>query len=428
MIRSTQDTQKDNSTAPLLRVVLVIGITLLVAGCVEVPPPEDTPTPTTTPEVTVATETTPTMAAVVAPLDLVTYRHKTGVFSISQPADWEVIDSSTDRQLSVRFIPPPGFGSRVMLEVTNEGVLDQDQLHQKAESFIALTFGANESYHEAGRSDLPDGRIQGVYDYDDRRGGRGTETVTFQGVGPFLVVLRVFMAAPDEASLRPTLERIASSLIIDPQAPWGTSVAAINPAELIINNTYLWTSGSITYYMGEVYNASPAAAMNVEVQVTLCDSSGVALAPLITPLTLKVLDRGGSLPFMISAERLPRGVDVCSEQATGVPAPPDPYYTTALGLTVEPFINTRGRLELNGQAANPGLDAIKNLHVVMIVYNELNQVVGLGTLDSDAEVLLLPGQAWPIHYTFEVLGGKADHYVTLGEAQVVPDSNPSLSP
>ena len=143
MIWSTEDKEAPENSyggTPFHRAIRVIGV-VVVAGvlvaCVEEPPPPDTPTPTTPPVVTATPEVTPTTVSVVAPAELVTFRHKTGVFSISQPEDWEVIDESTDQRLSVRFIPPPGFGSRVTLDVTNEGVLTAEQLHQQAEGFVA---------------------------------------------------------------------------------------------------------------------------------------------------------------------------------------------------------------------------------------------------------------------------------------------------
>jgi len=401
----------------------------MLAACVEETPTPDPFQATQTPSPAPPTAAiTPTAVHVIAPLNFITFRHKSGVFSISQPQDWEVIDSSTDQRLMVRFVPPPGFGSRVTVEVTNEGVLDQAQIHNKAESIIALDFAPNPAYQQTNRSDLPDGRIQVLYAYDDTHGGTGRETLTFQQVGPFLIILRVFLATPDEASLSTGLDTMASSLIIDPQAAWGTTVAAINPAELVITNVLLWQSGTTTNVMGDVYNASPAAAANVKVQITLCDRNNVTLAPLTADTGLKVIDRGGTVPFMASIENLPRSTQICSQQATGEPAKPDPDYTTALSLSVTPSFNNRGRFVIDGQVGNPGLAPIKNIHVVLVVYNEENNMVGFGKVISDADILLAPGQIWTISYVFETLGGKADHYVALAEAQIVNPSNPSLNP
>ncbi len=413
-----------------LRIALAAcAVGLALAACVEETPAPEDATPTRTPAPASSTvPVTPTAVSVIAPIEFVTFRHKSGVFSISQPKDWEIVDESTDQKLLVRFIPPPGFGSRVTVEVTNEGVLTPEQIHNKAESVIALNFTPNQAYQETSRSGLPDGRFQVTYDYDDRHGGSGKETLTFQQVGPFLVVVRIFLATPDHDSLSAALDKMAGSLIIDPQAAWGTTVAAINPAELLIANTLLWSDGTTVFYMGEIYNASPAEAANVKVQVTLCDKDGVALAPLTAEVGLKVIGRGTTVPFMVSMQKLPRGVKICSEQASGDPAKPDPTYTTAINLDVKPFINNRGRLELNGQATNPGLSPVKNIHVVLVVYNADNKVVGYGSLTSDADVLLAPGQAWPVGYTFESLGAKADHYLALAEAEVVSASNPSLNP
>jgi len=429
LLLAIRSDQRGSGLKSIKRALAATLIALALAACVdESATPDDV---LATPTLMLATPTpamTPTTVKVFTPLNFVAYRHKSGVFSVSQPDDWEVIDSSTDQRLSVRFVPPPGFGSRVIVEATNEGVLAQDQIHNKAESYIALNYTPNPAYHEVNRSDLPDGRIQAIYDYDDTHGGTGRETLTFQQVGPFLIVLRVFLANVDEASLSAGLDTMASSLIVDPQAAWGTSVAAINPAELIVANTLLWQSGDTTNVMGEVRNASPADATNVQAQITLCDRNGATLSPLSTGTGIKVIDRGGSAPFAISIQNLPRGVQICAQQASGEPAKPDPDYTTALSLTVTPSINSRGRLVLDSQVGNPGLAPVKNIHVALVVYDADNRVVGYGTVDSQAEILLYPGQTWSISYIFETLGGKADRYVALAEAQIVNPSNPSLNP
>ena len=68
----------------------------------------------------------------------------------------------------------------------------------------------------------------------DRQGATGRETLTIHQIGPFFAALRVFLSDRDTASLGLVLNSLAGSFQVDASAPWGTRVAAINPAELRI--------------------------------------------------------------------------------------------------------------------------------------------------------------------------------------------------
>src|SRR5574341_184095 len=255
----------------------ILMLALVGAGCVEETgsPPEGLSTappvlPTATPPPTpIPTEPT---------RDFASFSHRSGVFSMVYPIDWEVVDHSTDRELLVIFNPPIGFGSRVTVSVTNEGQLTPEEMRQRAASFLTLNFENQPHYVEISRADLPDGRFQLIYAYDDGLGGIGQETVTFQQVGPFFVTLRIFLSQDDIYQLSSTLEAMALSLTIDPQAAWGSEVASINPAELLLINTHIWQDRSgLTYFMGEVYNASPSDITDIEIRATICDVSGIVL-------------------------------------------------------------------------------------------------------------------------------------------------------
>src|SRR5262245_55286093 len=72
---------------------------------------------------TVALTAAPTSLPTPVPLFVSAYRHRSGVFAINQPEQWEVLDSSTPLRLFVRMLPPMGYGSRITINVTNEGPL-----------------------------------------------------------------------------------------------------------------------------------------------------------------------------------------------------------------------------------------------------------------------------------------------------------------
>src|SRR5262245_11026828 len=110
----------------LMKQHVIVGVIVciaLVSGCAPDPgsltPTLDAATPTLEP--TVAPSLTPTPTII--PIAFTQFRHKSGVFGLSIPEGWEMLDSSTEQRLQIRFIPPPGFGSRVTVEATNTGIL-----------------------------------------------------------------------------------------------------------------------------------------------------------------------------------------------------------------------------------------------------------------------------------------------------------------
>lgn len=416
-----------------MRQYLFIGLVaagLLASGCTPDGGEGLTPTsdgPTSTLEPTIEPTLTPTPTVV--PIAFTQFRHKTGVFGLSIPEGWEALDNSTDQRLLVRFIPSPGFGSRVTVEATNTGILTPDQFQERLNSYIDASYAGSTSYTEQSRGNTPDGALQIIYQYNDGKGATGTERMVAKQSGPYLIFMRLFLASADTQILAPILDQIQISLTIDPEVVWGTSVAAINPAELLVVNTFLWqeTKGK-TYYAGEIYNASPSAIKNAQAKVAICDKNGIVITEINQPTGIKVIDKEGSAPFLITLESMPKGVVACSAQASAEPAGMDPSYTNALVVDAKGSLTRAGKLQIQGTITNPGLAPIQNVHVVISVYNSDGKVVGYAEISSDPGVTLQPGQALPFVYVFERLGGRGDRFNTYVEAQIVSESNPSLSP
>ncbi len=396
-----------------------------------VPPPAVSATVTAIPLPT-ATPPPPTPAPTPVPAEVlrtfVTYRHPTGVFMISLPDDWETLDDSNERRLLTRLIPPIGFGSRVTVDITNEGLLSAEEVRNLAESYIHLHYASELGYTEVNRAELPDGRLQVVFFYNDNRGASGRETLTIEQVGVYFVALRVFLSDKDTFYLSGALETMASSFSVDSSATWGTRVAAINPAELAIVNTSLWRDkAGLTHYMGEVYNASPSDITAVQVRIAFCNNIGVVIAEAVQPAALERVRQGGSNPFSLTLENLPADVTVCSAQASAEPAQMNPFYVSDLGLdSVAGFADQQ--LVVQGRVTNHNLLPVHHVQIVVAIYNAQNQVVGFATFDLGAEVRLEPGQSQPFQVVFDELGGEADHFVALGQAMAIRPSNPSLIP
>jgi hypothetical protein len=378
------------------------------------------PAPATAPPTPVPTEATRTF---------VSYTHPSGVFTLNLPDDWEVLDESSDQRLLVRLLPPVGYGSRVTVDVTNEGPLPPQEVGTLAESYIRLHYAEQSGYTEINRSELPDGRLQFVFQYADGRGASGRETLYIQQAGPYFTALGVFLSNRDAPYLSGALETLVASFTPDASILWGSAVASINPAELLIANSTLWQDNDdITYYMGEVYNASPAEIMDVQVRIALCSEEGVVLAELTRPVALRTAPSGGTVPFSVAFENMPDAPQVCIEEVTAIPARPDPTYSQDLLLNTGTTIGRGGSLIVQGTVSNPTLASMINVEVVIVIYDAEGRVIGLEVVPMETAPQLDPGQSEAFEYTFEELGGEADRYMTFAQATMFNPSDPSLAP
>jgi hypothetical protein len=357
------------------------------------------------------------------------FQHPTGVFSISLPDDWEVRDKSTEQRLLVEFLPPIGYGSRVTADITNEGLLNPEEVRALAEGYLRLRYAENAAYTEINRADLPDGRFQVTFLYDDGRGAVGRETVTLHQSGPYFVALRVFLSDTDTFHLNATLETMIASFSVVPEAVWGGRVVAINPSELRLFNTFLWRDrNKSTYLMGEVYNAAPADVTAVLVDVALCDTNGVVVVEATIPVALNVVTRGGSAPFGSSFEDVPEGVEVCYAQARAEPFYGEGNDATALKLERTADYDWRRKLVVTGAITNSSLNPVRRVQILIAVYDVEDHVIGYALVELGPDVRIAPGQTVPFEYVFDELGGEADHFVTWIQAEPVGADSPSIAP
>lgn len=409
-------------------VIILLAFSLLLTACIDTAPSDPLELTLTAGPILPTVTPRPTATLTPVPVDYKVYTHRTGVFNIAYPSTWEVLDSSTDTQLNIRLLPPAGFGSRVTVEITNAGDQAAENTPGRAESYIFATYGQNSAYTEASRTVLPDGRLQAIFQYQDGQGGKGTETLILQQAGVFFVALRTFLAASDPASQSTTLDTIAASLNVNATAAWGNSIAAINPAEVLLINTNLWQDrAGNTYYMGELYNASPSTITDVQVSISLCDSNGIVVTETTAPAGLRTLGQGGTIPFSITLKGVPRGSGICDQKVLARPVAPDADYTTKLEMQVSSTRNRRNQLVLRCNLLNPGLSPLRRIHLVAAVYDDSGKVIGYDTYDSPPYNQLGPGQATAIDLTIPALNGKADHFVVLVEAEISHVISPLLS-
>jgi hypothetical protein len=411
-------------------IILIAILMLLLAGCGNAPQPvtqEQIEEPATAaPASPAAAAATPFPTEVARQYKL--YSHPTGVFSLSIPVDWQVLDMSGELRLAVSCIPPIGYGSRVGVDVTNEGPLPPENVRALAESYVHLHYLETGNYSEISRAELPDGRLQFVFQFDDGIGAKGRETLYIQQAGPYFTALGMFLAEKDTYTLSSAIDAIAASFSVDPLATWGGDVAEIDPDSLKLRNTKLWREGGIYYYMGEVRNDTSSPIAGVEIRVALCDQSGIVVSDVTDWAALDWVEAGGTTPFSISIDDAPDGATVCAQQASAHPAGYDSGYTTGLTIEPEASYNDDGQIRIKGTVTNPGLAAVTDIKVFLLIYNPDDKVVGFARIKLGSEVELGPGQSAEFDYTFTALGGDPDRFATMAQAEIASTLDPSLAP
>lgn len=411
---------------------------LMLAGCTQEPPPTVF-VPVTPAQTIIVLEPTitpipptplPTVQPTNVPLFVSAFRHRTGVFGINTLEQWEMLDESNEQRILVRLLPPMGYGSRMTIDITNEGPLTPEQVTQLAESYVRLNYVEVPGYQEAARDTLADGRLQFVFMYNDGRGATGRETLTIQQVGPFFAAVRVFLSERDTGNVALALDEAAASFLVDPLAAWGTRVAAINPAELRVINSMLWQDRSDnTYYTGELLNSSPSDITDAKVTVSFCDENGIVIAEVTQPVDLRLIPQGEFRAFGVTVEDLPDDVMMCRETATAEPASPDPTYSTAVSLQAEvSYHQWRRDLTIEGPLNNYGLTPLNHIEVFIIAYNAENQVIGYAKVPLDASQRLDPGQSYDFEWVMPALAAMPHHVATQVQAQVINQNSPSLAP
>jgi hypothetical protein len=140
------------------------------------------------------------------------------------------------------------------------------------------------------------------------------------------------------------------------------------------------------------------------------------------------MDAGGRVPFVFIFDKPQQGINVCQQSVTADPARPDTTYTTNLGVDVTNRPRGGFVLSVEGKITNPNLMPVRNIHLVVVVYDAKGVIVGITEVTSPAGQLFQPGTSLPVKYTFETLADKPDHMLTLVEAEIVPPTSPSLNP
>ncbi len=356
------------------------------------------------------------------------YSHASGVFYLSIPEGWEIVDESDVLTLRLRFIPPPGYGSRMSLTITNVGPLVPDAQRALADSRIADIFESDPRYSAISRTDDGVGRFIATADYNDGAGGTGQETMVLQQVGPFFAVERAFLADTDQSLLGDILRQSAESLYIDPLAIWGSRAVGINPAELLITNDRVWMAGDTTIYAGDVFNGSSYAISGIQVHAAFCSAAGAVRREVIEDAIVTDAGPGERVPFYIMAEDLPRNLTVCISQVTAEPAIDDPLAAHSLTTTLSLGQDERGDTAVLGQIINQELVPVVGVVLSVVLYDSEGLVAGYGQFALDPAEVLMPGAVSDFIITFDDLAAAPASYTAYTAARRYDPADPSLVP
>lgn len=405
------------SSVSRLLIALELGMLLTACGS-PAPIPETAAPPATESPAPASPTPNPALAAIPteAPRSYIGYQHSTGVFALNIPDDWEVIDDSSAQRLILHFVPPAGYGSRVQVDLRYTGPITAEQISALIDESLAPLLSSG--YSEIARSELADGRIEIMLDYDDGRGGRGAERVLVGVYGPYFAVSRYFLATSDEYTLRQALEAMASSFSVDALAGWGSAVAAINPAELLIVNTYQWVDEEdVLHFSGELYNAAPATIVDALLLVGFCDQNGTVLAELRQAPAVSRVTSGGRVPFAVTLSGLPEAVQVCVSTASARPEPAIPTLSTGLLISPGQASLLEEALVVDGSISNPELASLQDIVVSVAAYDVEGRVVGYASLSYGESLVLAPGASHRFQIVLSGLGGDPARYIILAQGR-----------
>lgn len=374
--------------------------------------------PSSMPDVPTETPPEPGAPATIAPtvnpdfqLIFRTFQHASNVFSVSLPENWRTRDDSTEERLLVGLEPPLGFASRVTVDVTYESDLSLDDLAALIDGYLELFYASNPNYTEINRANLPDGRVQVTYLYNEPTGASGREVVYLEQEGPYFSALRVFVADSDNVILTNAIDQLVESYTLNPTARWGEpAIAEITPDDLAVVGLNGLVDAQGNYWvMGRLQNNWDQDMEALAVSAGVCDPNGVVIAERASLLVSDVLPTGGQVPFAVdfgfiegfTDDLRPCLVEPVAEPAGTLAAQSYNQFTVTHNAAFDPEADNPA-LVINGTLQNAGTNVTTLIDVIIAVYDAPDgNVIGYAVTSAD-ESQLAPGQASFFIYAFDL--------------------------
>jgi hypothetical protein len=400
-----------------------LALVLLVSGCVPLPA-ETAESPAEAAETALPAEgglvtaSPPPVTAVATPapsadLQVIffTYQHPANVFSISLPETWTTRDDSTDERLLVTMEPPLGFASRLIVDVVYENNLTLDELAALRDGYLSRVYGGDVNYTEINRSELPDGRFQVTYIYNNPAGVSGRETVYLSQTGPYFSALRVFASDYDGVALAKVFDQIVASYTVNPTARWGEPEIVVNAEDLQVQGLNGWFDGQGNFRVaGRILNTWEANVGFVTVKASVCDPDGLVLDENTVLLVNDLLSPGQVAPFEIEfglidgSEPRPCLVEAKAEPASRLELD---TYTDLVASTPVATYDAEAEvpiLSVSGTVSNIGIERAHLIDVIITVCDAdcqapNSRVIGYAVTTTD-NAELASGEATRFSYSF----------------------------
>jgi hypothetical protein len=339
------------------------------------------------------------------------YTHPGGAFSLTIPRTWAVYEINTTALASTAFSRPNEAEPLLTVAVVNLGTAPDDSAFGELMTRYQTQLRPDvESYTQQDSAPMGDGswRMTGVRQL---AGGIAQPVNTFiQVVGTRLAV--VDLALPADPAAQADLQRIVNTLTVNADAPLDPAgidaLAAAKPASLTIIHLFAWTTDEGVFFItGEVANYGVADVYALPVRAVLKTADGVGLAEAVDNVMGYVVPAGGFAPFSLRfGQGQPTGsigydVLLGSEATTSGDEllPFDQLVTTD-----ESFVDSMGRLVIQGTVENVGDAVARQPRAVVTVFDAAQNVIAAGYVDLST-TMLAPGESAAYEIAIPDFGG-----------------------
>jgi hypothetical protein len=338
-----------------------------------------------------------------APPDLspLPYTHPSGVFSVVVPRTWSVYEINTTVLAAASFSRPNEDESALTIAVIDLGeAVGDDAFRAQLDRYQTQIRPDIEQYREQARTAMGDGsfRLTGIRTLT---GGDTEQVNTFvQGVGSRLLVLD--MALPGDGGAQSQLQQIINSVTLNADAPLTTSsietLADAKPAALGLLHVFAWTTPQgVLFITGEVANYSTQTFYGLPVRALLETADGAATAEAVDSIMGYALPPGSFAPFSLRfGQGQPSGsagfrVLLGGETAQAEARPL--YPTEQLMSRDQSFVDSLGRLIIQGEVENIGQETALAPRVIVTVFDAAQNVIAAGFTDVSGGALVAGASA-----------------------------------
>lgn len=369
-----------------------------------------------------------TAPALVDPTDLTLYKHPSGVFTLSVPADWVVNDRSNAEALNVEFSPPgspqPVVTVYIVSAQTLQGAgvppsLDDHTLDAYQHLFYS---DGNATYKMLGRDLQADGSLR-LKIVTDQPGITTQQNDFLQMTGPYLTALRVRL--PDDPAQMRTLSRVVNTLTVDQAATWASLAQEGTPTirdAISFSGLNTWVDRTGGFVIaGQVLNSSAGPLEFIRIEVRLYDDANRLLGEKDDFISSDLLQPDEYTPFSLSfPDGMPAGLvryDLLASARYAGDSLSKFYGPGNFDVSSQADFDTNGFLVISGQIRNNGSQTADLVKVIVTVFDEHGAVIATDTVLANLQQLA-PGAVSTYSVSFVELGGSASTFTVVAQGAI----------